>query len=176
MKPALLLAVLILPAISAEVVDKSAAGFLVKNSATIAAPPAQVYAALVEKVGSWWDPMHTWSGKAENLSIAAKAGGCFCEALPRQGSVQHMTVVYAAPGEILRMVGALGPLQESGVTGTLTMALTKSDAGTLITMTYSAGGYYQGGLQALAAPVDQVLGAQLARLKNFVERGSPRSN
>ena len=40
-------------------------------------------------------------------------------------------------------------------------------------MTYSVGGYRQGGLESLAPLVDSVLGAQLARLKNFAEKGVP---
>jgi len=38
-------------------------------------------------------------------------------------------------------------------------------------MSYSVGGYRQGGLEALAPAVDSVLGAQLRRLKSFVENG-----
>ena len=75
-----------------------------------------------------------------------------------------MTVIYADPGKLLRMSGALGPMQEAGVTGTLTFELKAAGEGTQITLSYSAGGYFQGGLQALAAPVDQVLGAQMAGL------------
>jgi len=150
-----------------EVLDKSPAGFLVKNTATIAAPAERVYGALAQ-VGSWWQQDHTWSGDARNLSLDPKAGGCFCEKL-KNGSVQHMTVIYAAAGEKLRLSGALGPLQEAGVIGTLTFDLAKSGDATLVTVTYSAGGYYQGGLEKLAGPVDQVLAAQLAGLKKFVE-------
>jgi uncharacterized protein YndB with AHSA1/START domain len=147
----------------AEVVDKSASGFFVSNTASVAAKPAAVYAALTEP-SKWWEAEHTWSGEAKNLSLVAKAGGCFCERLTTGGEVQHMTVIYADPGKLLRMSGALGPMQSSGVVGTLTFELKPMGEGTQITMSYSAGGYFQGGMAALAAPVDQVLGAQLAGL------------
>jgi len=154
----------------AEVVDKSPSGFLVKSTATVSGAPAQVYRAIVDGVGNWWEKSHTWSGDAKNLSITAKAGGCFCERLPPDGEVQHMTVIFAAPGKMLRMSGALGPMQEAGIAGTLTFELKAVGADTQVTLTYSAGGYYRGGIQALAEPVDQVLGAQLTSLKNYLAR------
>lgn len=150
-------------AAQAEVVDKSASGFLVRGTATVAAKPAAVYAALTVPA-KWWEAAHTWSGDSKNLSMAAKVGGCFCERLSSGGEVQHMSVIYADPGKLLRLSGALGPMQEAGVVGTLTFALKPEGEGTQVTMSYSAGGYFQGGMAALAAPVDQVLSAQLAGL------------
>lgn len=154
----------------AEVVDSSENGFVVKNDALIAAPPAKVYAALLH-IGSWWDPEHTYSGDSHNMSIVAKPGGCFCERLPSGGGIQHMTVVYLAPAKILRMSGALGPLQPLGVAGSLDWKLTPTESGTKLDLTYTVGGYRKGGLRELAAPVDSVLRGQLMRLKSFVETG-----
>ena len=156
---------------AAQVLESAANGFAVRSVVTVAAPPARVYEALVN-VARWWDPAHTYSGDASGLSIEARAGGCFCERLDEQGSVQHGTVVYAAPGRTLRLSAALGPLQESGVTGALTFELADKDGGTVVTLTYVAGGYRQGGLQALAAPVLSVLSTQLQRFQRFVDRGS----
>jgi hypothetical protein len=153
----------------AEVVDSSASGFLTTNSAVIAAAPDKVYAALIQ-VGHWWDPEHTYSGDARNLTMEAKPGGCFCERIPGQGGIQHATVVYVASGKILRLNGALGPLQEFGVVGSLTWSLTKAGSGTQVTMNYSAGGYYRGGFQSVAPLVDSVLATQLRRLKEYIER------
>jgi uncharacterized protein YndB with AHSA1/START domain len=101
---------------SAEVKSVTANGFEVATTGTIAAPADRVYAALGE-VGRWWDPSHTFSHDAGNLSIELRAGGCFCERLKDGGSVQHLQVVYAAPGQGLRLRGALGPLQTEGVDG-----------------------------------------------------------
>jgi uncharacterized protein YndB with AHSA1/START domain len=153
----------------AEVVDKSPAGFTTKTTVTIAAPPAQVYAMLA-RVGEWWDPAHTYSGDAKRMAIEAKAGACFCETLANGGSIQHGVVVYANPGETLRVSGALGPLQELGVSGSLTWALQASGGGTTATVTYAVGGYAAGGLDTLAPIVDQVIGTQLARLKAAIEK------
>ena len=71
----------------------------------------------------WWDPAHTWSGSARNLKLEPKAGGCFCEKLADGGSVQHGRVIFAQPGKLLRLEGALGPLQDMAVTGVLSFNL-----------------------------------------------------
>ena len=152
----------------ADVIDKSASGFTVKTVVSIGAPPERVYEALL-RVGEWWDPQHTFSGDARNLRIEGQAGSCFCETLANGGSVQHGVVVYAQPGVTLRVNGALGPLQESGIAGSLTWALEKNGSGTSVTMTYVAGGYIAGGLDRLAAIVDSVLGGQVRRLKAHLE-------
>ncbi|MGE3403173.1 MAG: SRPBCC family protein [Vicinamibacterales bacterium] len=153
----------------AEVVDKSAGGFTTKTTVTITATPAQVYAAL-GRVGEWWDPAHTYSGDARNMTIESTAGACFCERLANGGSIQHGVVAYANPNETLRVLGALGPLQELGVSGSLTWALQAAGSGTTATVTYVVGGYAPGGLDTLAAVVDQVIGTQLTRLKAAIEK------
>ncbi len=61
-------------------------------------------------------------------------------------------------------------MQEAGISGTLTFELRASGAGTEIVLSYAAGGYFQGGIQNLAAPVDGVIGAQLAGLTKYLAR------
>lgn len=156
-----------------DVLEATPSGFAVKTTVTIAASRAKVYDALVNAVARWWDPAHTYSADAKNLSIEPRPGGCFCERLPDQGGVQHAMVVLAIPGKTLRMVGGLGPLQESGLAGSLTWELADREVSTDVSWTYSVGGYRQGGLQALAPIVDSVLGGQLRRLKSFAEKGTP---
>ena len=95
--------------LQAEVVEKSASGMLVRHKITVAANPQDSYKGIVA-VGNWWEGSHSYSRDAKNLSIVTKAGGCFCEQLPNDRQVQHMTVVTAMPGLLLRMTGALGPL------------------------------------------------------------------
>lgn len=156
----------------AEVADSAAGGFTVKHTVTVAAPVAKAWAALIE-VRSWWSKEHTWSGDAANLSIEAKPGGCFCEKLAGGGGVRHMTVVYAAPGQVLRMTGGLGPLQEMAVSGVLTAKLSEAQGKTTLELAYAVGGYAPSGLAALAKPVDAVIGEQVARWKRRVETGKP---
>jgi hypothetical protein len=92
----------------AEVVDSSPVGFATKSVLLIAAPPDRVYAVLVQEVGRWWDSAHTYSGDSRNLSIDPRPGGCFCERLGEQGAIMHLSVVYVAPRQVLRLVGGLG--------------------------------------------------------------------
>jgi uncharacterized protein YndB with AHSA1/START domain len=154
----------------AEVVDSSATGFTTRNTTTIAAPPSEVYKRLVNDVGRWWDPDHTYSKNSSNLTLDARAGGQFLEKLENGGSVVHMTVVYAAPGKALRMVGGMGPLQALAVSGSMTWLLTPEGTGTRVELIYAVGGYKPGGLADMAALVDKVLAGQLERLKAYVER------
>jgi uncharacterized protein YndB with AHSA1/START domain len=157
---------------SAEVKSVTANGFEVAAMATLAAPPDRVYAALGE-VGHWWDPSHTFSHDAGNLSMELRAGGCFCERSKDGGSVQHLQVVYAAPGQGLRLRGALGPLQTEGVDGTLSWTLKPGEGGTTVASSYVVGGYIRSGMEQWAPKVDRVLDEQLQRLKSYVEGKSP---
>ena len=62
-------------------------GFLVKFEVSVNAPAAKVYDALVGQVGSWWNPEHTYSHDAKNLSIDRAAGRLFLrEAAERRRS------------------------------------------------------------------------------------------
>ena len=159
---------------AADVIESTPGGFSVKIAVDIAAPPADVYRALVERVGTWWSPDHTWSGNNANLSIDPHPGGCWCEKLPNGGGVQHMTIAYVDPGKLLRFRGALGPLQTMAVDGSMTWEITKAGDATRLQLTYTVGGYLAAGLGAsMAKPVDGVLTLQVQRLKKLVETGQP---
>src|SRR6266508_2756431 len=80
-----------------DVIEATPGAFTMKTTVTIAASRARIYDALVQAVGRWWDPAHTYSGDAKNLSIDARPGGCFCERLADNGGVQHAMVVLAIP-------------------------------------------------------------------------------
>lgn len=153
------------------VVDASASGFTVRTTIGIRAAPAEVYRRLVRNVGDWWDPSHTFSGSAHNLSIEEKVGGCFCEKLPDGGGVRHMEVVYVAPGKTLRLSGALGPMQAIAAAGSMTIQLSPAEGGTKLEVTYAVAGYLPAGMNTFAAPVDGVVEEQFTRLKNYVETG-----
>ncbi|HEV2748151.1 MAG TPA: SRPBCC family protein [Allosphingosinicella sp.] len=164
------LAALAAPA-SAEVKSAAPGGFEVESRAIVAANAAQTYAAL-GRIAEWWNGEHTYSGDAANLRLEARAGGCFCETIPKGGgSIEHMRVVYAQPGVTLRLQGGLGPLQQYGVAGTLTWSLKPAANGTAITQTYVVGGYIPGGADKLAPMVDKVLAEQLGRLQKRLGPG-----
>ncbi|QUT06224.1 SRPBCC domain-containing protein [Sphingobium phenoxybenzoativorans] len=168
---ALALAAFITPA-AAKVASSSDSGFAVSHTASVKAPPATVWAALLTP-GKWWNGEHSWSQDAANLTLAAKPGGCFCETLPNGGFAEHARVIFAAPDKSLRLSGALGPLQGEALTGTLTVTLAPASGGTTLTFDYVVGGYARFPLTSIAAPVDGVIGEQHARLVRFVETGKP---
>ena len=148
-------------------------GFLVKFDVNINAPAAKVYDALIAQVGSWWNPEHTYSHDAKNLSIDPRPEGCFCEKLPNGGGIEHLRVVYIAPPQVVRFSGALGPLQASGVAGSMTWKLTGGPDNTRLDLSYSVGGFIQGGFEKMAPAVEAMLREQFDRLKLFVETGKP---
>lgn len=162
------------PAI-AEVESADENGFVISVAATIAASPDNIYAALASP-SRWWDAAHGYSGDAANFSIDPVAGGCFCEKAPKLGgSVEHARVVMALPGKLLRLSGALGPLQAMGVVGALSWELKPAadGKGTRLVQRYAVGGHIPGGAKVIAGPVDRVLSAQFARLITYVETGKP---
>lgn len=160
-----------LPAL-AQVQQASDDSFTVRHSATIAAAPGEIYEMLLFP-GRWWHPDHTWSGVAESMTIEGHAGGCFCESLPNGGSVTHLTVTHAAPGELLRFSGALGPLQEYPLAGSMTWSLAPDGNQTVLTFTYRVAGHVEGGLEGWADPVSGVIKQQLDRLARLMTSGSP---
>ncbi|MEP7043078.1 MAG: hypothetical protein ABI843_08440 [Dokdonella sp.] len=156
---------------SAEVKQAAVDGFLIVFSEPVTATPAKTYAAITA-IPAWWDSEHTWSGKASSLSLKAEAGGCFCERWPG-GSVEHGRVIMALPGKLLRLDSALGPLQEFAVNGILSFWIRtdEDDGSTRLDVEYRVTGASTSGLDAFAPQVDEVLGAQVVRLKRFIETG-----
>ncbi|HEV3063401.1 MAG TPA: hypothetical protein VGY48_34480 [Vicinamibacterales bacterium] len=84
-----------------------------------------------------------------------------------------MTVVYASPGKLLRLTGAIGPLQEAALTGTMTWSLLEAGGGTTVELSYAVGGFRPGGFRDIPTAVDGVLRGQVARLKALIETGRP---
>ena len=163
-------AALALAAPAAAGVTASAPGsFVIETVVTVDAPRARVWDTL-RAPQLWWNPEHTYSGKAENLYMDTQATGCFCEKLADKGSVEHGHIVYVQPGRMIRLTGGLGPLQAEAVAATLAFKLdSEGDNATKLTMTYVVGGHMRQGGEALAPLVDKVLGDQLARLKAAAE-------
>lgn len=157
----------------AEIVSAGPGGFNIRHVAeapNVAAP--MVWAALAD-IGKWWDPQHTYSGDSRNLTLEPYPRGCLCEKLSLYAGIEHASVVYAQPAKTLRLSGALGPLQEFGVAGTMTWQIEPAGGGSRITLTYSAGGFADRPLSDWAPIVDEVLGGQLQRLARFVTSGNP---
>ena len=159
--------------LQADVLRSGPGGAIVRTTVEVAAAPDAVYDALTARVSEWWGATNTWSGDPRNLSIDARAGGCFCEKLSSGGTVQHMQVVWAERGTLLRLSGAPGRLQEGAFVGTLSWALTKTTLGTQIEMTFSVAGYAPGGFEAIAPAVDESRSAQAGRLAKYLGPAKP---
>jgi uncharacterized protein YndB with AHSA1/START domain len=154
------------PAI-AEVVSASPAGFEVRETVPLVVPPEAAYAAFTN-IGAWWDPQHTYSGDSDNLSLALVPGGCFCERVPKTGGgIEHLRVAYIEPGKRIVLTGALGPLLYEAVNGVMDVEVKTIAGGSQLTLDYKASGFAKGGADKLAAAVDQVLSAQMKRLRTF---------
>jgi len=169
-------------AANAEVTNTADNGFTVQHQAVIAGDNEAVWKAMIAP-SRYWNPDHSWSGNAENFYLVPQAGGCFCELIrttsddnikSSEGSVQHMRVIYARNNKMLRLSGALGPLQGEAVTGTLTMLLQPQGNSTVVRFTYKVGGYMEFPVDQIAPAVDGVIGEQLARLAGlFGEADKP---
>jgi hypothetical protein len=161
-------ALLFVQSVSAEVLGVGANGFEVRQTVHVAAASDKAYAALVQPA-RWWNSDHTFSGNAANLVLDAHAGGCWCETLPDGGSVEHLRVVYVAPGKTLRLRGALGPFQGLGVDGAMTWTVKSGASGTDISVSYTLGGYAKDGFDALSKAADRVLSEQIERLRKLID-------
>jgi hypothetical protein len=158
----------------ADVKAASETGFNIIHIATVQATPDEIWKRLVAPK-DYWNKSHSWSGSTVGFYIDAQANGCFCELFQETdangkvktvGSVEHMRVIFAQPGKVLRMQGALGPLQSEAVIGTLTVAMepAKEDGGTRVSFSYVVGGYMRYKVADIAPAVDKVLGEQFKNM------------
>ena len=163
-----------LPApVLAKVTQQGENGFVVEVAADVTGKvPAQVWRALL-RPAKWWDGAHSRSGNSANLLLVGHAGGCFCELIPASsegragGGVEHARVIAAMPPRLLRLSGALGPLQSEALVGTLSISIEPSMGGTHVTWTYVVGGYMRMPVGEIAPAVDRVLFEQAERLARY---------
>ncbi len=154
-------------ALHAEIVSIGPGGFTSSHSVTVEADAETVYTAITQ-IEKWWNPDHSWTLKAENLYLDARPGGCFCERLPDGGGVEHLRIIYLAPGKEIRFEGALGPLQGLPTSGRMIWKIEPADAGSTITFTFHVFGFMDGGFEGLAPAVDGVVAEQLKRLSELL--------
>lgn len=146
----------------AEVISSAPNGFVSRHVVTLPMSPAAAYDRFV-RVQDWWDGAHTYSQSAANLRVTARPGGLWIERLPNGGFVEHMRVINAQRGKLLRLDGGLGPLQDMPARSVMDVSFAADGAGARVTMTYSVGGYFSDGTAQLAPGVDMVLGQAMAR-------------
>ena len=147
---------------AAEVKSATANSFALEYRAAVPVQPARLYQTVGE-VSRWWSPAHTYSGKAENLSLELRPGGCFCESFPG-GGIELLRVAHVDPGKRIVMTGGLGPLLYEAVTGVMDIRIAPAGTGSSLMVTYRAAGFANGNGDKLAPLVDQVMGEQVTRL------------
>lgn len=155
----------------AEVTHVSEHEFTVSHTISIEADPWVVYRTMTAHISEWWSAEHTWSGDAKNLYMKMERSGCFCERLPNDGRVEHLRIIYLAPGEEIRFDGALGPLQTMAMQGRMIWKINPTETGSQVTFTYKVFGHPEGGSDGLAQAVDSVISQQLERLGERLGRG-----
>jgi len=156
---------------AADVLQQSPEGFTLRLERTLPRSSAEVYAGL-QQLPRWWNPAHSFSGSAANLSLELRAGGCFCERW-EGGSVEHLHVIVALPGREVRLRGALGPLQQLPVNGLMQWRIVPQGEKTVLTWEYRVWGNADNQLQRIAGAVDGVLAEQLGALVQYLQASPP---
>ena len=152
---------------AAEVVTASANGFEVRETVNLVVPPELALSAFGE-LPQWWDPEHTYSGDAANLSFDLRPGSCFCERIPGGGGIEHMRVTYLDPGKQVVLTGSLGPLLYEATTGVMDVKVKRVAGGSQLVLDYKVAGFANGGGEKLAGTVDEVLAGQIKRFRAYV--------
>jgi uncharacterized protein YndB with AHSA1/START domain len=151
---------------AADVVSASPNGFEIRLTVPLVVKPEVAFQAFAN-LPAWWNPEHSYSGKAENLSLALTPGGCFCERFPDGGGIEHMRVTYVDPGKRILLTGSLGPLLYEATSGVMDVQLKSRAGGSELTLDYRASGFFKGGADKLAPIVDKVLADQMRRYRAY---------
>jgi hypothetical protein len=146
-----------------EILFQDQSGFALRHEVSTTLAPGEVWDRLLEP-NTWWDPEHTYSGDAANLSLADEAGAYWREDWSG-GSVLHGQILLMKTGEQLVLSAPFGPLMATGARCIWSITLTPDgQGGTTIQSTHRVVGAPGTGLEELAGPVDFVMGNGLRRL------------
>ena len=151
---------------AAEVLGASPNGFEIRESVQLVIPPDQAFDAF-EQVGSWWNPAHTYSGKAANMRVALSLGACLCERFEdrRRDRAFARRLCRAEqardPDRVARAAAVRGDVGRHGSDRRADRRrVARNDE-------LSRGGFYKGGADKLAPLVDQVLADQMKRYRVY---------
>ena len=147
---------------NAEITSSSKTHFVLHHEATSTLTAEQLWDRLV-KPATWWHSDHTYSGKSENLSLIAEAGGTWREVW-EGGSVTHGEVVFVKPGEMLRLIAPFGPLQGLGAYTIWTITITPNEDGSTVKFDEVSNGPPTADMAEIAKAVDFVKGEAISRL------------
>lgn len=169
-RSALIAAILsLLPGLAAaEIVSRSENAFTLRFSVGLEASREDVIDA-VRNVPSWWDPAHSYTGDATNLSLAFQPGGCWCERLADGSDFRHGELVSIGLDRV-RFNAPLGPLNGTATRADLTFTAGPENRGTLAAMEFVVEGP---GVGAFADGVHGVMQQAWTRYVRFIEYGEP---
>jgi hypothetical protein len=151
---------------AADVVSASPNGFEVRETVPLVVKPELAFSSFAS-LPAWWDPAHTYSKDAANLSLNLAPGGCLCENFPDGGGIEHLHVTYVEPGKHIILTGALGPLLPMAANGVLDVQIKSSAGGSVLTLDYRVSGFYNGGADKIAPAVDGMLAGQMKRFRAY---------
>lgn len=143
---------------AAEIISRSENAFTLRFEGETRLGPDGVADAF-SQVQQWWDPAHSYTGDAANLSLDLVPGGCWCEAMPDGSRFDHGRVEAVALGEV-RLHAPFGPLRTMATRAELVVTYALVDGVVLPSWTFIVEGP---GVGALAEPVDGVIGGGFAR-------------
>lgn len=143
---------------AAEIISRSENAFTLRFEGETRLGPDGVADAF-SQVQQWWDPAHSYTGEAANLSLDLVPGGCWCEAMPDGSRFDHGRVEAVALGEV-RLHAPFGPLRTMATRAELVVTYALVDGVVRPSWTFIVEGP---GVGALAEPVDGVIGGGFAR-------------
>ena len=140
--------------------------FRIEQEVLIAAPREQVFRALTERAGDWWEFRLAPKGISSHFTFDPVPGGQFIEKWgENQGAVWGNVYYVNAPEEI-RLYGHLG--MQGAVNSSYTYRLIDKDGSTLLQLSHSVSGIIQENWEEEHSKGWQYLLGTL--LKNYVEQ------
>ncbi len=147
---------------NAEIVSSSDSHFVLRHEAQSTLSADELWQRLTQPA-TWWHPDHTYSGRAENLSLNAEVGGVWREDWD-EGAVIHGTITFLRRGEILRMNAPFGPLQALGAYTIWTITISQDGDGSKVVFDEVSNGPPSADMAETAKAVDFVKGEAIIRL------------
>ena len=170
LKPLLAAAVLALCATpaAAEVVARTADSFTLRFAEAADIEPDEIPGTL-RGLSRWWDPAHTYTGSAANLSLDLTPGGCWCERFPDGTDFDHGRTVSVGSDRFV-FDAPFGPMRGKVTSARLTISWPAANDGWTPTWTMVVEGP---GIGAMADTVDAVMGNGYMRWLYYLENALP---
>lgn len=155
--------------VHAEVKNVGDGGFQLVITRECPGSVSECQRAFLGEVSHWWLADHTYSRDSNNMAFDMQRR-CLQETLPDDGFVRHMEIKQYHPGKRVVLTGGMGPLQEMGLQGAMTIQWAATETGCQVQLKYNVSGYSPAGFQELAPVVDMVLTQQLESYQKHCQK------